>query len=248
MEGWIKLHRKITKWDWYTNANTFRLFVHLLITANSKKDDWKGIVINRGECITGRKILSDELLISEQEIRTSLQHLKATNEITIKSTNKYSIITVCNYEEYQGLPPVKQPAKQPAKQPQTRSKEDKEINNSIISWRDDFKIYLDELKKNVEEIEKDAVWIAEQEQLNPNVDIMATIKKGVAVFWGVETEGYLNKKKQKTNTINWKSTFAKNMDKNIVWKRKKPIDDLPLEQNSFAIANGLVSKQTFQEI
>lgn len=248
MEGWIKLHRKITKWDWYTNANTFRLFVHLLITANSKKDDWKGIVINRGECITGRKILSDELQISEQEIRTSLQHLKATNEITIKSTNKYSIITVCNYEEYQGLPPVKQPAKQPAKQPQTRSKEDKEINNSIISWRDDFSIYLDELKKNVEEIEKDAVWIAEQEQLNPNVDIMATIKKGVAVFWGVETEGYLNKKKQKTNTINWKSTFAKNMDKNIVWKRKKPIDDLPLEQNSFAIANGLVSKQTFQEI
>lgn len=117
-----------------------------------------------------------------------------------------------------------------------------------ISWRDDFKIYLDELKKNVEEIEKDAVWIAEQEQLNPNVDIIATIKRGVAVFWGVETEGYLNKKKQKTNTINWKSTFAKNMDKNIVWKRKKPIDDLPLEQNSFAIANGLVSKQTFQEI
>lgn len=36
MKGWLKLHRQITEWEWYDDANTFRLLIHLLIMANSK--------------------------------------------------------------------------------------------------------------------------------------------------------------------------------------------------------------------
>lgn len=121
----------------------------------------------------------------------------------------------------------------------------KELNNT---WKNDFSIYLDELNNAIKEISTDAKWIAEQESYNTNVDIMATIQKSVAVYWGVETEGYLNKKKSKGDEINWRSTFAKNLDKNIVWKSKRQVTDLPIEQNSFAIANGLVPKPTPQEI
>ena len=39
--------------------------------------------------------------MSEQSIRTSIEHLKSTNEITIKSTNKFSIITIENWGKYQ---------------------------------------------------------------------------------------------------------------------------------------------------
>ena len=97
-------------------------------------------------------------------------------------------------------------------------------------------------------------WVAEQEAYNPNVDIVATIKKGAAVYWGVETEGYQNKIKSKAKEINWKKTFAKNMDKNVVWKSRQhtksaTATDIPLEQNSFAIACGLVPKSTeFKEV
>lgn len=39
--------------------------------------------------------------ISEQSIRTALTKLKSTSEITIQPTNKFSIITICKYEDYQ---------------------------------------------------------------------------------------------------------------------------------------------------
>ena len=34
-------------------------------------------------------------------MRTSLEHLKSTNEITIKTTNQFSIISIVNWEKYQ---------------------------------------------------------------------------------------------------------------------------------------------------
>ena len=101
--GWIKIHRKITKWEWYDDGNTFRLFIHLLLTANYESKKWHGIVVNRGELITSIRNLAKTLKLSEQKIKTSINKLKSTHEITSKSTNKYTIITICNYNSYQSL-------------------------------------------------------------------------------------------------------------------------------------------------
>lgn len=54
MSGWIKLHRKITEWEWYSDANTFRVFMHLLLTANYEDKRWRNIDVKRGQIITGR--------------------------------------------------------------------------------------------------------------------------------------------------------------------------------------------------
>jgi len=99
--GWIKLFRKITDWEWYRDGNTFRVFIHLLVTANHEPKKWRGVMVNRGQVVTGRKALMKSLSLSDQEVRTALKHLKSTSEITIESTNKYSIVTLVNYEEYQ---------------------------------------------------------------------------------------------------------------------------------------------------
>ena len=99
-EGWIKLHRKFMTWEWYTDDHMVRLFVHLLLEANHKPQRWRGILIERGQLVTGRFKLSENTGISEQSIRTCLNRLKSTSEITIKSTSKYSIITICNYNKY----------------------------------------------------------------------------------------------------------------------------------------------------
>jgi hypothetical protein len=101
--GWIKIHRKITKWEWYDDGNTFRLFIHLLLTANYESKKWHGIAVNRGELITSIRNLAKTLKLSEQKIKTSINKLKSTHEITGKSTNKYTIITICNYDSYQSL-------------------------------------------------------------------------------------------------------------------------------------------------
>jgi len=60
-----------------------------------------GKTIKRGQLVAGRLELSKNTGISEQSIRTSLVKLKSTSEITIKTTNKYSVISINNYDEYQ---------------------------------------------------------------------------------------------------------------------------------------------------
>ncbi|MBQ5686491.1 MAG: hypothetical protein IIV23_02215, partial [Ruminococcus sp.] len=50
--GYIKLHRKLTKWEWYHNANTFRVFIHLLLTANYEPRRFEGKVIDIGQRAT----------------------------------------------------------------------------------------------------------------------------------------------------------------------------------------------------
>lgn len=99
--GFIYLWRSLTKWEWYTEVNTCKLFIHLLLRASHKKDIWRGITINRGSLVTSRGHLAIETGLSERQVRTALKNLKLTNEIEIQTTSHYSIITVNNYDLYQ---------------------------------------------------------------------------------------------------------------------------------------------------
>ena len=101
MEGWIKLHRKMVDWEWYNDINTKIVFLHLLLTANHKEKKWQGQTILRGQKLTSLEHLSKEIGLSVQQTRTALNKLKLTNEITIKSTNKNTLITIEKYSDYQ---------------------------------------------------------------------------------------------------------------------------------------------------
>lgn len=122
MEGWIKLWRQFSHWEWYTDLYVKSVFIHLLINANHKEGYWKGIVINKGQLVTSLEHLANELHITVQQIRTALNKLKTTSEITSKSTNKYTIITICNYDRYQGFENDEQQTNQQANQ-QTNNKQ-----------------------------------------------------------------------------------------------------------------------------
>lgn len=125
-EGWIKLHRKLNDWEWRDKPLTFVLFIHILLLASHKTDRWRGVPVPCGSCVTGRKSLSKRTGLSEQQVRTALNHLKSTNEITIKSTKEYSIITVVNWKKYQDSN-QQNPNDQPtSNQPLTT---DKNVNN-----------------------------------------------------------------------------------------------------------------------
>lgn len=99
--GWIKLHRKFIEWKWKSDANVVALFLHLLLSANHKDKEWQGIIIKKGQLITGRLELAKNVGLSVQQTRTAITKLKSTNEITIKTTNKYSIVTINNWDKYQ---------------------------------------------------------------------------------------------------------------------------------------------------
>jgi hypothetical protein len=101
MSGWIKLHRKILEWEWYSEPTTFRVFLHLMLKANHKDRRFKGIELIKGSVVTSRDILSIETGLSVRQVRTALDKLKSTNEVTIKTSSQGTIIQLVNYDKYQ---------------------------------------------------------------------------------------------------------------------------------------------------
>lgn len=121
-EEYLKVFRKMVFWEWYTDVNTTKLFLHCLLMANWRPGRWKGISYERGQFFTSIDNLSKETGLTVQEVRTALDHLKATNEVTSKTTNRYTLITVVSFEKYQGEQQAKQQANQHAEQ-QTSNKQ-----------------------------------------------------------------------------------------------------------------------------
>ena len=100
-DTFIQLFRSFTSWEWYTDQNTKDVFIHCLLMANWKDKKWKGTVIPRGSFITSIARLSSDLKLSEKKIRTAINHLKQSNDLAVKTTNQYSLITVVKYDVYQ---------------------------------------------------------------------------------------------------------------------------------------------------
>ena len=100
--GFIKLYKSLLDWEWYKDSNTKAVFFHLLLMANYKPTEYKNIIVDRGQCIITVKEICDSLNLTAQQTRTALEHLKSTNNITIKTTNKYSVVTVVSYDKWQG--------------------------------------------------------------------------------------------------------------------------------------------------
>ena len=102
--GYIKLRRKIEDWEWFHDNPTFCLFMHMLLLANWKDKRWKGIEIRRGQFISGRKALAEVTGLTEQQIRTAVNKLKSTREITSTTTKVGTLYTIVNYNTYQDDP------------------------------------------------------------------------------------------------------------------------------------------------
>ena len=99
--GWIKVYRDFTKWEWYSDIKIARVFFHLLLTANHKAVEWKGIVIQPGQRMVSLQGLADETGLTIREVRTVLKKLENTNDVTSKTTNKFTLISIVNWRKYQ---------------------------------------------------------------------------------------------------------------------------------------------------
>lgn len=101
VNGYIKLYRSMLDWEWFSDSNTLTVFLFCLLSANHKPNRWQGIEIKEGQFVTSVQSIKSKTHLSVKKIRTALNHLKSTNELAIKTTNKYSLITVVNWGFYQ---------------------------------------------------------------------------------------------------------------------------------------------------
>ena len=128
----------MVEWEWYTEPDTLRIFLHLLLLANHSKTEWRGQVVDEGEILIGRKILAQQLKIGEQRVRTSLARLKSTSNLTIKTFSKFSLIKINNWKLYQQSTSNLTNNQPATNQQLTTSKNVKNVKNVKNRERGDF--------------------------------------------------------------------------------------------------------------
>ncbi|MFQ9891837.1 MAG: hypothetical protein ACLRWH_01360 [Emergencia sp.] len=169
LNGFVKIHRKFTDWGWYSDSVTKDVFLHILITAAFKSSSYLGHELKPGQAVIGRKKMADILGFSEQQIRTALKKLESTGEITLKSTNRFTIATVEKWELYQLDDVGNQPTdnqqitnKQPTdnqqitnKQPHLKNVKNVKNNKYIYGEYENVKLSAEDMEKLTKEFPED---------------------------------------------------------------------------------------------
>lgn len=100
--SWIKMHRDIERWEWRDSPNHLSVFIDLLTRANYEDGKYRGSTVPKGSLTTSASKIGSRTGLSRQQIRSVLCDLESTNEITIKTTNKYTMISITKWDYYQG--------------------------------------------------------------------------------------------------------------------------------------------------
>lgn len=128
--GWIKLHRKIKDWEGYPNIKRLGFLVYLLLKINWEDKKWRGILIKRGSFVTSMEKLCLGTGLNERQTRYLISVMRDAGELSIKGTNKYTVISINNFDSYQKKcqTNVKQSVNQMSNKVST-TKEDKNIRS-----------------------------------------------------------------------------------------------------------------------
>lgn len=111
MEGYFKLHRKILESQVFTHQTALKIWLWCLAKATFK-ERFVPLKVGRGETIVkllpgqflfGRFKAEEELGIDGSTVYKWIQKFASSEfeMISIDSNNQYSVITICNWEEYQ---------------------------------------------------------------------------------------------------------------------------------------------------
>lgn len=94
--GWVKLPRDFLDFEYYKDAQTKAILIHLLLTAEYSPRRLHGVELDAGEALTTVKELAAKTGASTSQTRTALTRLQRAGKIAIKTTNKFSVITLIN--------------------------------------------------------------------------------------------------------------------------------------------------------
>lgn len=139
--GYVKLWRKTLDSGLLQNGPAWQLFGYLLLRATHKprRIIVGGVVCELvpGEIVFGRSKAAADLGLSEQQIRTALNLLKKMEIATSRSTNKFTVVLLVNWHNYQDEQTVaNQQTNQPATSTQPAVNHIQALENNITSLRE----------------------------------------------------------------------------------------------------------------
>lgn len=145
--GFIFLFRSFKEWRWFKDIKVRSVFELCLLNANVKDKEWMGIIVPKGSFVTSLEHLSYENGTTIQETRTALKKLVSTGEISVKSTNKFTQITVNNWSKFQS-----NPSKLTNKQQTTNNQStinQQTTNNQLTTTKQVNKLISKQVNKNI---------------------------------------------------------------------------------------------------
>jgi hypothetical protein len=150
MDGWVKLYRKSIDSRVFARPELWKLWSLCLILANHR-DKWveeervlSPVLVKRGQFITGQfalhKAYYPKKTKSDKSSRTVwrwLKELEKWENLTVETSKRFSVVTICNYSRYQDVPgdDVKQDVEQVSNKCRTgveqvsTTKNDKNVKN-----------------------------------------------------------------------------------------------------------------------
>ena len=143
---YIKLTRSLLRSEAFMSEKMLKVWVWCLIKANFEEKDvnivvgrWKSkIKVKRGDFLFGRHKASEELNMKESTVYGIMKKLVEMENIKISVNNHYSVVTVCNYDLYQGFELYESTTNQ---QPTNTTNKEKNNNKQLYA---DFLVIFNE--------------------------------------------------------------------------------------------------------
>lgn len=220
-KGFMRLHRQLLDWEWFDNSQMVHVWIYFLLKANYQDSKWHGIDIPRGSFITSLDTICKDTGLSLQNVRTCMNKLKSTGEITTQSTNKYSVITICKYETYNLQ--ESDVNKQDNKQTNIQSTSNQQAVNKQLT--------TDKERKEIEELKK------ENERLKEEL-ANASKKKEISSDLETEFDNFRKKYKQYGGQARGLQTELENLKKKHKdWKEIIPLLSSAVDKENSARKN-----------
>jgi hypothetical protein len=158
--GYVNLWRKSLDSGWLKNHTVWILWSYCLLKASHKEHDviigWQTVHLLPGQFVFGLLKASNETGLTMRQIRTALAFLKKAGNVTIKTTNKFSVITIINWGIYQGGKPGERQAKRQAGDKQATTYNNG--NNGKNKYSCPQKAIVDLFHARLPELAKVKVW------------------------------------------------------------------------------------------
>lgn len=239
--AFIKINRKFFDGKFWKQKRTFsqaEAWIDLIQSARFEAEtetrllaNGREICIKRGEIHASLRYLADRWGWGVEKTKRFIDIAINENAIERRIEHGESIITLINYDIYNELKneyrtPTSTPTSTPTEHPPVQTKELKKDKNilppltppqvggeKVKTWKDDFDIYLSELREAFRDVQKNDKWLKQQQSFYPKVDIIKSIEKSCVNFWGTEA-GWKHKKKSRYKSVDWNSTFANSISQN----------------------------------
>ena len=152
-KSYIKLFRKLLNSPIFENEKALKIWIWCLLKATHKERlqlvGQQEVNLQKGQFVFGRKKASEELKMSESTIYKYIKLLEKLQMISVNSNNKFSVVTVEKWEEYQ-IEELKDNNKVTAEEQQSNT--NKNVKNIYLYLYNKYKKQIEEEPNRVVQI------------------------------------------------------------------------------------------------